>query len=161
MTAAQRVLIITALGLIGLTMSYGVWYALFDEHQTLTDMGMSMAMGFVEAARQDLPAAMSSLDTYAAVSTEYRNEVHAHGHWGMLALVLLVLGLVYEQLQLSETGGLRLAWLLAISSTCFPLGILIQNSALQTLGQWLASAGSLGMLLGLAIVVLALIRARR
>ncbi len=43
MTTAQRILILTGIFLIASTMAFGVGYAIFDEHQTLEGMGISMA----------------------------------------------------------------------------------------------------------------------
>jgi hypothetical protein len=99
---AGKTVIATGLALLAVTMFYGVGYAVFDEHQTLVGMGESMAAGFLEAAAENLPAAFESLDAYGALSQEYRNEVHAHGHWGMLSLILIVLGLVFGRIAFSE-----------------------------------------------------------
>ena len=84
MNRAQRILILSGLALIAFTMAYGVAYALFDEHQTLVGMGTQMATGFMEASGGDMDAAYAALDSYGALTLEYRNEVHSHGHWGML-----------------------------------------------------------------------------
>ena len=42
MSSPQRVLILTGLFLIACAMAFGVWYAIFDEHQTLVGMGVHM-----------------------------------------------------------------------------------------------------------------------
>lgn len=158
MNAAQRILIIAGIAIIGFTMSFGVWYAIFDEHQTLNAIGLNLASGFIHAATGDLSAAMTSLDNYAAVNREYRFEVHSHGHWGMLALILLILGLVFQQLGLSERQGLALAWLLALSAALFPLGILIQTGPALAIGKALSLFGAVGMVLGLLVSAWGLIR---
>ena len=158
MMAAQRVLILSGLFLIACTMAFGVGYAIFDEHQTLVGMGTQMATGFMQAAAGDMAAAFAALDSYGAISTEYRYEVHSHGHWGMLSLILIVIGLVFQRLGLSQRRGLALAWLLALSAALFPLGVLLQIGPAAGFGELLSLAASSGMILGLLIAVWTLLR---
>jgi len=158
MNTAQRILILTGLALIACTMVYGVAYALFDEHQTLVGMGTQMATGFMEASGGNMEAAYAALDSYGALTREYRYEVHSHGHWGMLALILIVLGLSFNRLALAEKHGVLLAWLLAASAALFPLGVLLQIGPLAGFGKILSVAGSSGMVLGLLIAVYGLLK---
>jgi len=158
MSAAQRVLILTGIALIACTMVFGVGYALFDEHQTLAGMGTQMATGFMAAAGGDMEAAYTALDSYAAISQEYRNEVHSHGHWGMLSLILIVLGLTFDRLGFGDKNTLMLACLLAASTALFPLGVLLQIGPAAAIGEVLAIAGSMGMLFGLLITVYGLLK---
>jgi hypothetical protein len=155
---AGKTVIATGLALLAVTMFYGVGYAVFDEHQTLVGMGESMAAGFLEAAAENLPAAFESLDAYGALSQEYRNEVHAHGHWGMLSLILIVLGLVFGRIAFAEHARKVLAWILALSAALFPLGVLLQNGPAAGLGRVLSLLGSVGMILGLLAVVYGLLK---
>ena len=158
MIRAQKILILTATFLIAFTMAFGVAYALFDEHQTLVGMGTLMATGFMEAAEGNMEASFVALDSYGALAREYGYEVHAHGHWGMLALILLILGLVFKRLGLSEAQGIALAWLLALSAVLFPLGVLLQIGPAASLGKLLAAPASAGMVLGLLVAAWALLR---
>lgn len=159
MTKAQRILIATGMCLIGITMAFGVIYAIFDEHQTLQGMGVLLATGFVEAAQGNMEAAHTALENFGTLNKEYRNEIHSHGHWGMLSLLLIILGLVYNRLGLSPQRGLQLAWLLALSALLFPLGVLFQVwSITAELGKLLTIPSSLGMILGLLIATWALIK---
>ena len=158
MTMPQRILILTGLFLIAFTMAFGVWYAIFDEHQTLVGMGVQMATGFAEMAAADPGASTEALENYAALSQEYRREVHAHGHWGMLSLVLIIIGLVFNRLGLAERQGLWLAWLLALSAALFPLGVLLQIGSAAALGKVLTVPASLGMVFGLLLSAGALIK---
>ena len=77
MSSPQRVLVLTGLFLIAFTMAFGVWYAIFDEHQTLVGMGVHMATGFAEMAAGNPEASTTALENYAALSREYGREVHA------------------------------------------------------------------------------------
>lgn len=148
MNSPRKILISTGLALIAMTMFYGVGYAVFDEHQTLVGMGVAMATGFVEAAAGNMTAAFESFDAYGALGQEYRNEVHSHGHWGMLALILIVLGLVFNRVAFTEQQRKVLAWILALSATLFPLGVLLQIGPAASLGNILSLMGSAGMVLG-------------
>lgn len=160
MNAPQRILILTGLFLIGFTMAFGVWYALFDEHQTLVGMGMQMATGFSEMAAGNPDASAAALENYAAINAEYRKEVHAHGHWGMLSLVLIIVGMAFKRLAVSERQGLVLAWLLALSAALFPLGVLLQIGPAAGIGKLLSVPASLGMVVGLLVAAWALVRTK-
>ena len=158
MNGAQRILILSGLALIAFTMAYGVAYALFDEHQTLVGMGTQMATGFMEASGGDMDAAYAALDSYGALTLEYRNEVHSHGHWGMLSLILIILGLSFNRMGLAEKQGVLLACVLAASAALFPLGVLLQIGPAAGFGKILSVAGSIGMVLGLLAAVYGLLR---
>jgi hypothetical protein len=158
---SAKILILTGLGLLALTMFYGVGYAVFDEHQTLEGMGVLMATGFVEAAGGNMPAAFESLDAYGALSQEYRNEVHSHGHWGMLSLILIVLGLAFARIGFNERQRKMLAWVLALSAALFPLGVLLQIGPAAGLGKAFSMLGSSGMILGLLAAVYGLLKPSR
>ncbi len=158
MNSPQRVLILTGIALIAITMAYGVGYAIFDEHQTLMGMGVHMATGFTEAAGGDMEAAFASLDAYGELSQEYRNEVHSHGHWGMLSLILIILGLTFDRVGLDEKRRLALAWLLSLSAALFPLGVVMQIGPAAGIGKILSVSGSVGMVLGLLIAAWGLVK---
>jgi hypothetical protein len=160
MTSAQRILILSGIALIAFTMAFGVAYALFDEHQTLVGMGTHMAAGFMEASGGNMASAYAELDAYGALSQEYRSEVHSHGHWGMLSLILIVLGLVFDRLDFSRQHSLLLACLLAASTALFPLGVLLQIGPAAGIGKLLAVGGSIGMVFGLLVTVYGLLKAR-
>jgi hypothetical protein len=158
MSSAQRVLILTAVLLIGCTMAFGVGYAIFDEHQTLQAMGVNLATAFVEASQNNMQGSHAALESYAAVGAEYLAEIHSHGHWGMLSLVLIALALSFDKLGLSDKQGLALAWLLALSAVFFPLGVLLQIGPAGALGKLLSVPASMGMVAGMLITAWCLLR---
>jgi hypothetical protein len=158
MNTSQRILILSGIALIGCTMAFGVGYALFDEHQTLVGMGTQMATGFMEASQGNMEASFSALDSYGALSQEYRNEVHSHGHWGMLSLILIVLGLSFNRLAYGEKQAVILASLLAASTALFPLGVLLQIGPAAGVGKLLSTAGAVGVIIGLLLTVYGLLK---
>ena len=158
MIAAQKILLLTGTLLIAITMLYGVGYAIWDEHQTLQGMGILLATGFMEAAGGNMQASFEALEAYGALRKEYGFEIHSHGHWGMLSLILIILGLVFKRMGLSESAGLKLAWLLALSAALFPLGVVMQIGPAAAIGKILSTAGSLGMIAGLFIAAFRLVR---
>ena len=160
MNTENRILIFTGLGLLAMTMFFGVVYALFDEHQTLAGMGQSMATAFVEAAGGNLEAAHAALDRYGAIAQEYRREVHAHGHWGMLGLILLVYGFVIQATGFGAVARVRVASFMAACAVVFPLGVLLQIGPAAQLGRLLSMAGSIGMVVALLILVAGVLRTR-
>jgi hypothetical protein len=160
MTTPQRILILTGLLLIAFTMAFGVWYAIFDEHQTLVGMGVHMATGFAEMASGNVAASNTALENYADLSREYGREIHAHGHWGMLSLILIIIGLAFNRLAIGERQGVILAWVMALSAALFPLGVLMQIGPAAGLGKLLTVPASLGMVLGLLISAWTLIKAK-
>ncbi|MBE9539608.1 MAG: hypothetical protein IMF06_11030, partial [Proteobacteria bacterium] len=97
-------------------------------------------------------------DSYGALTREYRYEVHSHGHWGMLALILIVLGLSFDRLALAEKHCVLLACLLAASAALFPLGVLLQIGPAAGFGKVLSVVGSIGMVLGLLAAVYGLLK---
>jgi hypothetical protein len=105
-----------------------------------------------------MEASFDAIDSYAAVSAEYRMEVHSHGHWGMLSLVLIVLGLSFDKLAFSERQGLALAWLLALSAALFPLGVLLQIGPAAEFGKILSMPASTGMVVGMLATAWGLIK---
>lgn len=150
MSGSGKTLIIGGLLLVIWGMSYGLWYAVFDEHQTLVRMGTSLATAYAKAAERDLPAANAALDDYAATKFEYVREVDVHSHWSGLAVLLFVLGLMFEQVRFAERTRQMLAWALVAGSILFPTGVI-----LQTVWYGAATQGLAAVAAGLLIVALA------
>jgi len=150
MSHSGRILIISGLLLVIWGMSYGLWYAVFDEHQTLVRMGASLASAFAQAAKRELPAANAALNDYAAARFEYVREVDVHSHWSGLAVLLFVLGLMFEQVAFEERKRRMLAWALVAGSFLFPLGVILQTVWPGPVTQGVAAVAS-----GLLIVALA------
>ena len=92
MNTARKILIFGGLTLVSFGMLYGLYYALFVEHQTLDRMGSSLTAAFVHAAEGNLPAAESSVEAYASTKYDYVRQVDVHSHWIGLGTVADVNG---------------------------------------------------------------------
>ncbi len=79
MSGARKILIFGGLGLATLGMLYGLYYAVFVEHQTLDSIGGSLAGAFVQAAERRLPEAHGAIDAYAAAEIEEETIAAASG----------------------------------------------------------------------------------
>ncbi|MGH9580997.1 MAG: hypothetical protein ACRD2R_08385 [Terriglobales bacterium] len=150
MTGSRKILVTGGLALLIWGMGYGLWFAVFDEHQTLETMGGSLAMGFAHAAGRHMTEAQAALDTYSATRFEYVREVDVHSHWSGLAMLLILLGLVFDRVAWEERRRKALAAMLLAGSVLFPLGVILQTADSGMLPRAVAVVGS-----GLVIVALA------
>lgn len=152
MTNPAKTLILGGLFLTLWSASYGLYYALFDEHQTLERIGQSLATAFSRAAERRMNAALSELDAYAAAKFEYVREVDVHSHWSGLAVVLILLGLAFDQVRFAEKVRSYLAPILVAASVVFPLGVILQTFSPDMFPRALAVAGSVLLIVALAAV---------
>jgi len=127
MSAARKLLVFGGLALAAWGMLYGLHYAVFIEHQTLDRMGGSLATGFVAAANRQVAEARQGVDAYAATKYNYVRQVDVHSHWIGLAMIMIVLGVVFDSIGFSDGMRMWIALALAIGSFVFPLGIWLQT----------------------------------
>lgn len=158
MSAARRLLILGGIGLALLGMIYGLWYAVFAEHQELEGIGKSLATGFSAAATRDSAGADAALKAYRELKYSYDRHVDVHGHWIGLAMLLTVLGIGLDRVGFKESLKLLLAAGLLLGSLLFPLGVLLQTfghgsapRALAVFGSALVIVSLAGMMLGVAL----------
>jgi len=153
MSAARKLLIFGGIGLAALGMLYGLHYAIFVEHQTLEQMGGSLANGFMQAAIRQIPVAHASIASYAAVKYNYVRQVDLHSHWIGLGMIMIVLGIVFDQVTFGSAMQFGLALAFSVGAAIFPLGVILQTLTHgATIASALAIAGS-----GLIIASLVLI----
>jgi hypothetical protein len=158
MSGSRRVLIIGGIALAVWGMSYGLWYAVFAEHQALDTIGSSLAESFAAAADRNPPAMESSLEQYREAKYVYDRQVDVHGHWIGLAMLLIVLGIGFDRVNFPERLRLFLALGLLVGAVVFPLGVLLQTISHGPLPRAIAIAGSafvVASLLGSAAGVVA------
>jgi hypothetical protein len=160
MSAARRLLILGGIGLALLGMVYGLWYAVFAEHQELDGIGKSLSTGFSAAAERNAAAAQSALQQYRELKYNYDRHVDVHGHWIGLATVLIVLGIGLDRMGFNEQLKLVLSAGLLLGSLLFPLGVLMQTFSHGAAPRILAVAGSALVIVSLSGMTLGFARAR-
>lgn len=158
MSGARKLLVFGGIALAALGMFYGLYYAVFVEHQTLDRMGGSLAAGFVHAADRQMPAAHADVASYGATKYDYVRQVDLHSHWVGLGMLLILLGVVFDGVAFSKEVQFVLALGLLIGSAMFPLGVILQTvshgaayaRALAVLGSALVIAALAGVAVGFA-----------
>lgn len=122
-----KILVLGGLALAIFGMFYGLWYALAVEHQTLNDMGSSLARAFVAAANRQWAEADSALAAYGGTRYDYVRQVDVHSHWIGLSMLLIILGVLFERVGFSERTCFALALGLLAGSVVFPLGVILET----------------------------------
>ena len=151
MTLARRILILGGIALAIIGMCHGMWYAVFAEHQALDRMGGSLDSAFVHAANRDSTQAQLFLDNYREAKYKYDRQVDAHGHWIGLAMLLIVLGIVFDRIAFRESRKSLLAIGLLTGAATFPLSVVLQTLTHGSPPRLLSIASSALMIGTLAI----------
>ena len=149
MIASRKLLIFGGLSLAIWGMAYGIWYAVFAEHQTLDGLGAALATGFIRAAQNRMADSQAALTDAAARSFVYVRQVDAHGHWIGLGLLLLIIGIGFDRVGFGERVRMRLAAALFVGAILFPLGVLLETWNRGIGPQTIAVSGSALVILGL------------
>lgn len=142
MSRSRKVLIVGGAALAIIGMLYGLHYAVFVEHQTLDRMGGSLAGAFVHAAEHRWDDSQNALTAYRQTKYDYVRQVDAHSHWIGLAMLLIVLSVVFDEVAFSERARFAIALAMLAGSIVFPLGVILQTARMAPLGSSLAIAGS-------------------
>jgi hypothetical protein len=150
MNHSRKVLLFGGLALAALGMCYGLYYALFTEHQTLDGMGVALTTAFVQTAQRNLPQAHAAIDIYGRTKYNYVRQVDLHSHWIGLAMLMIVLGVVFDRVNFAEPTRRWLALALLAGSVLFPFGVILQTASP---GAWFPSALAIT---GSAVVTIAL-----
>ena len=127
MSGARQLLLAGGIALAVWGMGYGLWYAVFAEHQTLEQIGASLATGFGGAAERNSALSEGAFQQYRQAKYVYDRQVDVHGHWIGLAVVLIVLGIGLDRLAFSERIKMILSVSALLGSFLFPLGVLLQT----------------------------------
>jgi hypothetical protein len=150
MSPSRKLLIVSGLLLTVWGLCWGLFYAVFVEHQTLDSLGGQITAAFVHAAERNLSGAHASIAAYAASEFRYVRQVDVHSHWTGLAMLLIILGATFERVSFSEPMRMTLAAILVIGSIVFPLGVILQTLMSSLFPSLLAVAGAALVTLGLA-----------
>ena len=159
MSRSRRMLIVGGLVLVLWGMAYGLFYAVFVEHQTLDQLGTSLAAGFARAAERNLPAAHVALDAYAQGNFVYVRQVDVHSHWIGLGMLLIVLGIAFDRVSFDERNRFYLALAFLLGAAAFPLGVMLETMNRGPGPKIMAIVGSGLILLALAATTLGFARA--
>jgi hypothetical protein len=130
----------------------------FAEHQALDGIGSSLASAFGDAADRKSESAAAHLNGYHEAKYVYDRQVDVHSHWIGLGMFLLLLGIAYDRVGLSERWKLLLAIELLIGAFLFPLGVLLQTWSHGPVPQGLAIAGSALVIASLMGIVVGMLR---
>jgi hypothetical protein len=158
MSSVRRLLLLGGITLAIWGMGYGLWYAVFAEHQALDGIGASLAGGFSAAAQRDSAQVASSLEQYREAKYNYDRQVDVHGHWIGLAMLLIVIGIGFDRLRVSDRTKLLLALGLSLGAIVFPLGVLLQTISHELLPRGVAIVGSALVIVSLASITLGFAR---
>ena len=142
MSRSRKLLILGGTALAVLGMLYGLHYAVFVEHQTLDRMSGSLAGAFAHAAERGGDDSQDALTAYRETKYDYVRQVDLHSHWIGLAMLLIVLGVVFDEVALAERVRFAVALAMLAGSIVFPLGVILQTVHMAPLGSVLAIAGS-------------------
>jgi hypothetical protein len=127
MTGSRKILLFGGLALATFGMFYGLQYAFFSEHQMLDQMGGSLAQSFAAAAGRNTAQSRAALERYGETKYNYVREVDAHSHWVGLAMLMMVLGVVFDGVHFSEGMRQIIAFSLLAGSVLFPLAVILQT----------------------------------
>lgn len=159
MNGARKLLIFGGIALAALGMLYGLHYAVFVEHQTLDQMGGSLATAFVNAAGRNMPEAHAAVSHYGAVKYDYVRQVDVHSHWIGLAMLMIVLGAAFDSVAFNERKRFWIALALVMGSVVFPLGVILQTESHGGMfPSAMAVAGSVLVIAGLGAVAVGFMR---
>src|ERR1700687_5934739 len=97
MSGSRRLLIVGGIALALWGMAYGLWDAVFAEHQALNGIGASLATAFDAAASRNHGAAEIAFRNYKEAKYIYDRQVDVHWHWIGLAMLLIVVGDCFDR----------------------------------------------------------------
>ena len=156
MSSGRRLLILGGIILALWGMSYGLWYAVFAEHQALNGIGSSLAAAFDAEAGRHPAAAETAFSNYREAKYIYDRQVDAHGHWIGLAMLLIVIGIGFDRVGFSERRKTALALALFAGAVIFPLGVLLQTFNHGPIPRGIAILGSALVVFSLGGIILGL-----
>jgi hypothetical protein len=155
---SRKLLILGGTVLAVLGMLYGLHYAVFVEHQTLDRMGGSLASAFAHAAERRGDDSQLALTAYRETKYDYVRQVDLHSHWIGLAMLLIVLGVVFDEVAFAERARFAIALAMLAGSIVFPLGVILQTVHMAPLGSVLAIAGSALVIAALGVTAVGFMR---
>jgi low temperature requirement protein LtrA len=158
MNRSRRLLILGGAILAAVGMLYGLHYAVFVEHQALDRMGSSLAGAFANAAERHWDDSQSALIAYRETKYDYVRQVDVHSHWIGLAMLMIVLGVVFDEVAFGDRVRFLIALAMLAGSIVFPVGVILQTERMVPLGSALAILGSALVILALGVTAVGFMR---
>jgi low temperature requirement protein LtrA len=158
MNRSRRLLILGGAILAVVGMLYGLHYAVFVEHQTLDRMGSSLGGAFANAAERHWDDSQSALIAYRETKYDYVRQVDVHSHWIGLAMLMIVLGVVFDEVAFGDRVRFLIALAMLAGSIVFPVGVILQTERMVPLGSALAILGSALVILALGVTAVGFMR---
>jgi len=154
MSGSRRLLILGGIALALWGMGYGLWYAVFAEHQALNSIGSSLTTAFDASASRNPSAAEAAFSNYREAKYVYDRQVDVHGHWIGLAMLLIVIGIAFDRVGFGERAKIVLASALVAGAAIFPFGVLLQTFDHGAIPRGIAILGSALVMVALAGIIL-------
>src|SRR5262249_19434766 len=130
-------------------MAYGLWYAVFAEHQALDGIGASLSGAFASAAERQPERAQAALGQYRETKHAYDRQGDVHSHWIGMAMILIVLGIGLNRVVFPDRIKLALSLSAFLGAVIFPLGVLLQTVSHGVFPLAIAVIGSALLLIAL------------
>ncbi|HSA93319.1 MAG TPA: hypothetical protein VLE48_09940 [Terriglobales bacterium] len=161
MKSPEKVLLGGGMLLLVAGLLFGAAYGYLVEHQPLLVLRESYRDLLASSAAGDVAGAQAALTQAQRMNYAYVRAVDVHTHTLKLANVILLVGLFYPMVALSEVMRRRLAILFVAASWLFPAGVFAEIFSPGILPQALAAAGAALAVASLAGIVLGLWRGLR
>ncbi len=158
MSNARKLLIGGGTILAAFGMLYGLYYAVFVEHQTLDRMGGSLAGAFIHAAERHGDESQLALNAYRETKYDYVRQVDVHSHWIGLAMLMIVLGVVLDDVALGARARFGIALAMLIGSILFPMGVILQTTHALLAASALAIVGSALVIIAMTAAAVGFVR---
>ena len=96
MTFSRKLLVFGGLALAIWGMGYGIWYAVFIEHQTLDGLGAALATGFIRAAENRMAESQAALADAAIAKLCIRSPGGRSWTLDRIGTTILILGIEFR-----------------------------------------------------------------
>ncbi|MCI0354576.1 MAG: hypothetical protein L0099_05995 [Acidobacteria bacterium] len=161
MKSPERTLLTGGMMLLVAGLLLGAIYGYRVEHQTLLVLRESYRTLLTASAAGDQVAARSALERARRMNYVYVRAVDVHTHLIKLGSVVLLVGLAYPFVALSDRSRRRLARLFLTGAWLFPAGVFAEIFVAGIVPQGLAAAGATAAVAGLAGITAGLYRGLR
>lgn len=158
MSAGRRILLVGGLALTLWGMGYGLWYAVFAEHQVLNGIGGALTGAFTGAAEKKPALVGASLQQYKSKKYAHDRQVDVHSHWIGLAMLLMTLAVYFDRLAFSDKRKVLLACGALFGAVLFPLGVMLQIYSHGAAPRAMAVFGSALEFLSLCVIAIGFAR---